>query len=108
MARARRQPGKPTLAQDPPHMTLGQLHLELLGDDSLQIHPAPAHNAMFGDVGAGLDKRVKLLQLRFRQPSRAPRARPIREPGDPLIVVAMDPVAQSLAGHPADFGGVGS
>ncbi len=69
--------------QNSPDMTLGQLYLEILGDDGLQIHAAPAHNAMFGDVGAGLDKGVQLFEVRFLQPRRAPRARTIREPATP-------------------------
>ena len=108
MARAHRQTGEPALAQDPSHMTLGHLHLELLGDDGLQIHATPAHNAMRGDIGASLDKRVKVFEMCFLQPRWAPRARTIREPGNPLFVVAMHPIAQGLAGHPARLGGVRS
>ncbi len=59
--------GEAELLQEPADRPLVVIDAELLGDDVLEVHPAPAHHAVHGSVRAGLDQRAKLRLLRRRQ-----------------------------------------
>src|SRR5271155_2281590 len=79
---------------------------EALGDDPLEIDPSPAHHAVDFPLRHRLDDPGELGQL-IRQEARLRTARPIVEEGFwSRIVEAMNPVAQGLAIHSADLGGL--
>jgi len=79
---------------------------EALGDDALQINPAPTHDAVHEAIRARLDDFRELRLLRVRQPSRLVPAPPILEPFGTALVEPVDPVPQCLTIHAADFRGV--
>jgi len=79
---------------------------EALGDDPLEIDPAPAHDAVDFPVRTRLDDSGELFQL-IGQEARLRTARPIVEEAFwSRCVETMNPVAQGLAIHSADLGGL--
>ena len=87
------------------HGPLVHLHPEALADHPLEVHPPPTHHAVGGQVRPCLDDPGQLRLLLGAQPRRwTARPAPIRQPAEPLVVVAVDPVPQRLTVHPARLG----
>jgi hypothetical protein len=85
-------------------VALMEVDAEPLRDDPLEVHPAPAHDAVFRSIRAGLDDDGELGQLRGRQ-ARLGTLRPIvDETLRPGGVEPMHPVAQRLPVHAAHPG----
>lgn len=100
MSRTHRQPHETEPAQQLADRALGQLYAEALGDHRGKINAPPAHDAMFGKVGTADYQRGNGGLLLGRQaPGRTAAAKPVRQPGKALLVVAMHPVAQRLPVH---------
>jgi len=66
-----------------------------------QIDAPPANDLVERGVGAGLDQRRHFRALRRAQLSPGAAAMTVAQPGQTLLIVAMHPVAQRLAVHPA-------
>jgi len=75
---------------------------EALGDQALQVDPAPAHHAMHGAVGTGLDQIGEFGLLLGREPRNGAVRPVVLQPIRPMLVEAMHPVAQRLTVHAAD------
>ena len=84
--------------------TLVHHHAEPLLDPTLQIDPAPAHDAVLLRVWSLLDQFGKRRQIARAQPTRRTRIATVRQPEKPLGIVAVHPIAQRLAIHPAGLG----
>ena len=93
--------GEAELLQEPADRPLVIIDAELLGDDVLEVHPAPAHHAVHGPVRAGLDQRAKLRLLRRRQPRRVAPMPVVLQPVRPALVEPVHPVPQRLTVHAA-------
>src|SRR5271154_4144450 len=75
---------------------------EPLGDDTLEVEPTPAHDAIDLTIRTCLDDLRELSQL-LRRKARLGTLRPIVDEAlQTRPVEAMDPVAQRLAVHSAD------
>ena len=104
MARPRADVGKAKFLQKLADVALVIVDAEALGDDPLEIDPAPPNNAVDFPIRTRLDDPSELGQLIGRQP-RLGTARPIVEEAiGPCYVEAMNPVAQGLAIHAPDLG----
>jgi hypothetical protein len=76
---------------------------EPLGDDTLEVEPTPAHDAVDLKIRTRLDDLRELSQL-LRRKARLGTLRPIvDEAVRTRSVEAMDPVTQGLAVHTADL-----
>src|SRR5271156_1105441 len=76
---------------------------EPLGDDTLEVEPTPAHDAVDLTIRTRLDDLRELSQL-LRRKARLGTLRPVvDEAFRSRRVEAMDPVTQRLAVHPADL-----
>ena len=81
-----------------------ELDAEPLGDDALEVDPAPTHDAVYLTIRPGLDDGRELSQLLRRQ-TRLGTLRPVVDEAlGPGAVEPVDPVAQRLAVHAADLG----
>ena len=76
-------------------------HAETVSDDLLQIHPAPAHDAVNFGVKASLYDLGQLPHLIGVQATRARRL-PIPQAVGTLRVETMHPVPKRLPTHPAN------
>jgi hypothetical protein len=91
--------------QDPSDTALIHRHEEARQDPIAQIAQPPAHNAIFGDIRPLADPSCELgLFLDSQLRGRTTAVWTIRQPGDPLLVVADDPVPQGLSIHAAGLG----
>ena len=70
MARTGADVAEPELLQDLADRPLVVDDPEALGDDALQVDPAPAHDAIYGAVRTGLDDLGQFRLLLGRQPRR--------------------------------------
>src|SRR5436305_14577292 len=68
-------------------------------DRGLEVHPSPAHHAVPLRVRPPLDGGGQLGLLLGGKPWPRPRAAPVAEAIEPLLVVAVHPVAQGLPVH---------
>ena len=80
-----------------------QLYAEHLFDAPLQIGAPPPHHAILFHIGAFLDESGEFGFLLCRQPGWPARRLAVFKPRQAFRVVAMHPVAQRLAVHPASF-----
>lgn len=80
---------------------LGQMDAKAGLDHLRQVDPAPADDAVLGQIGTGADQRRQLGLMLRRQAGPGARRLAIRQPGQALLVEAMDPVAQGLTVHAA-------
>src|ERR1700727_482464 len=84
-------------------ITRMKVDAEPLGDDALEVEPTPAHDAVLLTIRTRLDDLRELSQL-LRRKTRLGTLRPVVDEAlQTRPVEAMDPVAQRLAGHPADL-----
>ena len=91
--------------QDPPDTALIHRHEETRQDPIAQIAQSPAHDAIFGDIRTLADPSCELrLFLDSQLRGRTTAVWTIRQPGDPLLVIADDPVPQGLPIHAAGLG----
>jgi hypothetical protein len=80
-----------------------KLDAEPLGDDSLEVDPPPAHDAVDMTIRAGFDDLGELSQL-LRRKARLGTLRPVvDEAVRTRGVEAMDPVTQRLPVHAPDL-----
>ena len=77
-------------------------HPEALGDEMLQVDPAPAHDTMRGPIRTGLDQAGQFRLLVWRQAPRVALGPGVLQPVGTAFVEAVDPVAQGLPVHAAD------
>jgi hypothetical protein len=77
-------------------------HPEALGDEMLQVDPAPAHDTMHGPIRTGLDQAGQFRLLVWRQAPRVALGPGVLQPVGTAFVEAVDPVAQGLPVHAAD------
>ncbi|CAA9299606.1 MAG: hypothetical protein AVDCRST_MAG40-262 [uncultured Gemmatimonadaceae bacterium] len=106
MPRPDRQAPEPQLGQQLAHRALVQAHPELAPDPRLQVAAAPAHHAVARQLRPLLDPAVHRGLLLGREPRRGAGGAAVRQPGDPLGVVAVHPVAERLPVHAARLGRV--
>jgi hypothetical protein len=78
MARASADAAEAELVQDLAHCALVISHTEALGDEALQVDPAPAHDAMYGPIRADLDDLGQFGPLRGREAGPPIRAASVR------------------------------
>jgi hypothetical protein len=102
MARASADGAEAELVQDLAHCALVIGHAEALGDEALQVDPAPAHDAMHGPIRADLDDLGQFGPLLDGQAGRMALGPGVLQPVRATLVEAVDPVAQGLAVHAAD------
>jgi hypothetical protein len=81
-----------------------QLYREPLLDVPLQAGAPPPHHTVFFSIRAFLNKSGKFGFLRCIQPARPSRCLAVFKPGQASRIVAMHPIPQRLAVHPAGFG----
>jgi hypothetical protein len=79
-------------------------HPEARQDEPLQVDPPPAHHAMHGPVGAGLDKLRDLGALLLRQTRLGTLGPTVQKALGTLCIEPVNPVAQRLPVHSADPG----
>ena len=101
MARAHREPAVAERRQILADRPLVQLDPERAAIRRSQVLPPPAHHPVHRRVGAGLQPGHEFGHLLGIEPPRPRRRPPVREPGEPLRVVAVHPVPQRLPVHPA-------
>ena len=94
-----RQAGEAEPAQHLADRALVQPDREPRLDQGLEVHPSPAHHAVPLRVRPPLDGGRQLGLLLGGQPRPRPRAAPVAEAIEPLLVVPMHPVAQGLPVH---------
>ena len=70
MARAGADVAEAELVQDLADRALVEGHTEALGDEALQVDPAPAHDPMHRPIGAGLDEMGQFGLLLGREAGR--------------------------------------
>src|SRR4051794_40866776 len=99
MPRPDRQAGEAEPAQDLADRALVQPDREPRPDQGLEVHPSPAHHAVPLRVRPPLDGGRQLGLLLGGEPWPRPRAAPVAEAIEPLLVVPMHPVAQGLPVH---------
>ena len=87
---------------------LGQMYAEAGLDHLRQVDPAPADHAVLGQIGTGADQRRQLGLMIRRQAGLGARWLAVRQPGQALLVEAMDPVAQGLTVHAAGLRRLGT
>ena len=92
------------LLQKLSNVALVEVDAKPLGDDVLEVHPAPTHGAILLTIRPGLDDCRELGQLRGRQARLGTLCPVVDEALRPGGVEPMDPVAQRLPIHPADLG----
>jgi hypothetical protein len=97
--------GEAKLLEEFSDITWMKVHAEPLGDDTLEVEPTPAHDAVDLTIRTRLDDLRELSQL-LRRKARLGTLRPVVEQSlGPGSVEAMDPVAERLAVHTADLRG---
>ena len=80
------------------------LHSEQGFDLVLEVDATPAHHAILLRIGTLLDPSGQFSLLRSRQPRPGAGGFAVRQPGKPLRIVAMHPVAKCLPIHTAGLG----
>lgn len=81
---------------------------ETVGDDALEIDAPPTHDAVLLPVGADLDDLRQFGSLFSRQARRYAAHPVVLQAIQACRIEAVDPVAQRLAVHVADRGGLGA
>ena len=81
-----------------------QLYAEYLLNAPLQIGAPPPHYAVFVIIRTFLDKSGEFGFLRCGQPAGPSWCFAVFKPRQTFCIIAMHPVAQRLAVHPAGFG----
>ena len=76
-------------------------HAETVFNLALQIDPPPADNAVLFRIGALADERREFRLLRRIEERFSPWCTAVGKPVEAFLVVAMNPVPQRLAIHPA-------
>ena len=99
--RAHRQPPETQCCQLLADAAFVQHDAEFRLDAVLQVTATPAHHAVAHRVGTGLDPGRKRGQLFGCKPPGPMRHRPVHQPAEALGIVAMYPVPERLAVHPA-------
>ena len=94
-----RQAGEAQPAQHLADRALVQPDREAGLDQGLEVDPPPPHHAVPLRVRPPLHDVLQLGLLLGRQPRPRPRAAPVAQPGQPLLVVPVHPVAQGLPVH---------
>src|ERR1700677_2756166 len=105
MTRPRIDVGEAKLLEEFSDITGMKVDAEPLGDDTLEVEPTPAHDAVDLKIRPRLDDLRELSPLLFRQ-ARLGTLRPVVEQAiRPRRVETVDPVAQRLAIHTPDLRG---
>ena len=99
MLRTHRHVAEAAIVQDTADRALTQVDLALLGDDPLQVHAAPANDAIDLQIGASLDDRVQIRQLILAQPRWTTAPGLVDQTRRALCVEPVHPVAQRLPVH---------
>jgi hypothetical protein len=93
---------EPKLLQDLSHGALVIDDAEALSHETLQVDPAPAHDAMHGPIRTGLDKTGQLRLLLGGQTRRVALRPSVLQPIRSTFVEAVNPITQRLPVHAAD------
>src|ERR1700730_7684177 len=99
MARPHRQEPKPEPAQHRANTALGQGHFEPRLDQVGQIHPAPAHHTILGEVWSFANQLCYCHLLLRSEPWFGAGRGAIGQPTNAFGIVANNPVAQRLWVH---------
>ena len=83
------------------HATLMHLDLEPLRDDTAQVTAAPTHHAVPGRIRPGQRDHLEFRHLLRGQCGRAAGGRQVRQTRNPVLVIAVHPIAQCLPVHAA-------
>jgi hypothetical protein len=86
------------------HPALAVADPEALLDQGAQVAGAPRHAAVPLQVRAAQDERLEGGLPTLIERAGPARAGPVAQAVEPLRVVAVDPVAERLAGHPGEPG----
>jgi hypothetical protein len=97
---------KPELVQHARDVALMIPHAKALEDHLLQIDPSPADDAIRVRIRASSDNRGQLLPLVGRELARRAGRLTVDQPVRAFGVEAVDPVAQRLTVHAAQFRGL--
>ncbi len=96
--------GETAVIQPPkqlPHAAFVQFDAKLGRDAITQIGATEPHDTVAGEIGALLDPGRNLALFDPAQACGPPASPPIRKPIQTCLIVAVNPVAQRLAVHPA-------
>jgi len=90
------------------HAALVKLDAEARCDYLAQIDAAPAHKTVGGDIGTAFHDLGKLGLLFLRQPARWSGSLAVDKSFAAKLIVAVHPITQRLAIHPARAGCLGA
>lgn len=102
MARAGADVREAELVQDLADRARVVGHAEALGDQLLEVDPAPAHDTMHGPIWTGLDELGQFGLLVRGEAGRVALGADVLQPLRAALVEAVNPVAQGLAVHAAE------
>jgi len=106
MSWARADVGEAKLFQKRTDVSLAIVNAEALLYDPLKIDAPPANDAILLAVGSCLDDSCQFRKLINAQPRFNAACVDVAQTIGPLVIETMNPVAKSLAIHPAYAGGV--
>ena len=95
-------PGEVEALEQPEHPGLAVADAEATFDHVAEVASAPGDAAVLFQVRAAQDKRLEHSLLALVQGTGTAGSRPVPQALDTLLVVAMDPVAKRLPGHPRE------
>jgi hypothetical protein len=95
-------PGEVKPLEQPEHPGLAVADAEATLDHIAQVAGAPGDAAVLVQVRAAQDKRLERSLLALVQGTGTAGSRPVPQALDTLLVVAVDPVAKCLPGHPRE------
>jgi len=95
-------PGEVEALEQPEHPGLAVADAKATFDHVAEVASAPGDAAVLFQVRAAQDKRLERSLLALVQGTGAAGSRPVPQTLDILLVVAVDPIAKRLPGHPRE------